>query len=252
MKKESKREELNDLYYILWLIKGDILTLEYEMSNNCIWENVSIIDLPGEKWKDIKGFEGQYRVSNMGRVKSLSRYVSRMRKDRDSSFETIDKILVPSIEGAGYHRIVIAYKTSFKLHRLVAEYFLKRNPKFNVVNHKNGVKKDNRASNLEWCTTSMNNKHAFKTGLKKSKFQMFGAGNPKSKPVCQYTKENVFIKQYPGQSEASRQTGISQSMIWCACNHVNRVKTAGGFIWKYAPGYGLGDKGASIHSKKKI
>lgn len=107
-----------------------------------------------EVWKDIKGFEGLYNVSNLGRVKSL--------KCREH------KILIPVTLSNGYY-IVTLYihgKRYIKLiHRLVSEAFVLNPDNLPCVNHINGIKTDNRAENLEWCTYKSNNIHAMKTGL---------------------------------------------------------------------------------------
>lgn len=82
-----------------------------------------------------------------------------------------NRFLKPYISDNGYERIRICYDGKFEswtVHRLVAMMFLDNAEGKNEVNHKNGIKTDNRVENLEWCTTSENQKHSWTMGLIKS------------------------------------------------------------------------------------
>jgi hypothetical protein len=111
------------------------------------------------------------------------------------------------------------------VHVLVALVFIPKPERWNKswqVNHKNGVKTDCRAENLEWVTPSENIQHAFKIGLNKNE-----------KPVEQIDlSTGKILKKFVSQMEAARQTGFNNSYISECCS--GRRKTCGGYIWRYA------------------
>ena len=112
-----------------------------------------------ERWEDIDGYDGIYKISDFGRVKS---FVSGVNK-------VCGKLLKPNIGERGYSYIMLykdGKKANIQIHRLVAIEFLENKEKKHQVNHKNGIKSDNRLENLEWCTQSENMKHSLNTGLK--------------------------------------------------------------------------------------
>lgn len=129
------------------------------------WENLSLKNIRGERWLPIKGFESRYKISNMGRVKSLEREVNRK---CDSVFMQKEIIKRQGFNKHGYlyvHLWVVKkgkYKT---MQRLVGEHFLENHNNFRQINHRWGIKTDNRALALEWSTPSNNLKHAYKYGL---------------------------------------------------------------------------------------
>lgn len=110
-----------------------------------------------EIWKDIKGYEGVYQISNLGRVKSLK-------------FKN-EKILKPNLTTSGYYSVHFMknrIKKPYTIHRLVARHFLNEIEKFEV-NHIDRNKLNNRYDNLEFISHSDNVKHTYLTGRKKQK-----------------------------------------------------------------------------------
>lgn len=121
--------------------------------------------ISGEIWSDIQGYEGHYQVSNLGRIKSLDRTVLRTNNSPQPRKGKILK-LTNSVKGYFQTQLCRGGKRKTKvLHRIIAETFLIRVKDHNEINHKNGIKNDNRIENLEWSTRSKNMKHAFHIGL---------------------------------------------------------------------------------------
>jgi hypothetical protein len=160
-----------------------------------------------EIWKDIEGFEGEYMISNLGRVKSLkSNIILRQFEYRGGYLEV--HLRKPKI------------KVHKKVHRLVAEAFLTNPNHYKEVNHKDENKKNNMVNNLEWCSRSYNNTY---------NNRHFKAGKGHWKAVKQYDKNNHFIAHYESQTAASLATGVKQGSIAdCIRGH---IKSAGGYIW---------------------
>ena len=116
-----------------------------------------------ERWKDIKGYEGIYQVSDHGRIKALARTWDQPRGRGIQKHET----MFLKINLAGRYPLIHLCKAgvikNYLIHRLVLNAFVGES---NLqCNHKNGIRHDNRLKNLEWVSQSENMKHAYKTGL---------------------------------------------------------------------------------------
>ena len=178
-----------------------------------------------ERWKDIEGYEGLYQVSNMGRVKSLSRF----HNNKTVGFMTKDIILSkrPNKE----YLCVALYKDKkrkdISIHRLVADAFLPKIDGKDWVNHKDGNKKNNCVQNLEWCTPKENVRHAFSNGLNHVER---GQSNKRSRKINQYTLDGKYVATWYGLGEIHRNLNINKGNV-DACLKGKR-KNAGGYTWK--------------------
>ena len=115
-----------------------------------------------EVWKDIKGYEGLYQVSNLGRARSLDRYV---RNGTSNKNIKRGKILKPCATRDGYLQLNLIKNKKKKVstvHRLVAKAFIVNFENKPCVNHIDGNKQNNNVENLEWVTYSENTIHAIK------------------------------------------------------------------------------------------
>lgn len=116
-----------------------------------------------EQWKDIKGHEGLYEVSNFGNVRSLDRVI---RAKHNGTMLRKGRILTPFYEEKkGYYQVSLSKdgkNKKHRVHRLVASAFLDNPHNYTDVNHKDEVKTNNNVDNLEWCTRKYNNNYGTK------------------------------------------------------------------------------------------
>ena len=153
----------------------------------------------------------------------------------------------------GYYQLGLSNKGQRKnvlVHRLVAIAFLPNPNNFPVVNHIDGVKTNDRVENLEWCSTSDNLKHAYKTGLKTKRFPKEAwekSMEAIKRPVEQYTLEGTFVRAWDSIVDAGRETNTNPSTISHVCKRL--LNTAGGYLWRYSDDvYGIEQALAKLKS----
>ncbi len=122
-----------------------------------------------ELWKDVIDYEGLYKVSNIGRVRSVERYVKQHRGQQLKK----GKILKLGIDRGGYVTVKLSKDNKGRrptVHRLVSQAFITNPDNKPEVNHIDGNKSNNHVYNLEWCTRSENMKHCWNIGNGKNQY----------------------------------------------------------------------------------
>jgi HNH endonuclease/NUMOD4 motif-containing protein len=161
---------------------------------------IELLNIEREQWQNIPGFDKCYFVSTHGNFKSIGREERNTRRICKRN----DRILTPKHEGNGYLQIglMVKYKqTRFLAHRLVAITFLVKPEGKDFVNHKNGIKDDNRIENLEWCTKSENAKHSFSIGTQCNKGEMH-PGHKLTKIQVEEIRSKYISRLYPSRKLA--------------------------------------------------
>ncbi len=181
-----------------------------------------------EIWKDIKGWEGVYQISNHGRLRSFKK-------------EPGGRILSIKNAKGDYLAVILQNKTRkrhVRIHVLVAEAFIPRPPDKKEVNHKDGNKQNNKVSNLEWVTPSENVRHAVKmnpgmvAGM--NRFNKY----IKTRPILQIDWHGRVVGKFNNCKEAGKATGVCSRNIHQVASHTEYKpgKTrsqAGGYRWRF-------------------
>lgn len=158
-----------------------------------------------EIWRDIKDYEGIYRISNLGNVYSVRR----------------DSLLKSGMSGNGYLSVILCTdgrRKHFKVHRLVAEAFIENKLNKPAVNHKDEDKHNNNVNNLEWVTTKENIN--------------YGTRNIRTSKRIKVIYQDDTYEIWESANVFAREFGVNQSNV-CAALH-GRIKTAYGMRFEYA------------------
>lgn len=180
-------------------------------------------EILNEKWMPVTDYEGAFKeshlVSNLGRVMTLTR--KGMKRQR---------VLRQYVDDHGYPRVKLSankYSRSQRVHRLVGLVFV-NNPRpdyYTQINHKKGIKIDNRSWELEWCDNDENIDHATKMGL-----MVKGRVPANARKVNQYSFEGVLLNTFKSVTEGARSVGGESGTI---CQALKNKSKSYGYIWAY-------------------
>ena len=174
-----------------------------------------------EEWKDVRGHEGFYQVSNMGRVKGVDRVV---RAKGSGTRQHYGQILATPVASNGYNIVTLYNNTgkriSASVHRTILDAFQPNDNPDLECNHINGNKNDNRIENLEWVTRSENKLHAFATGLQKPNAEQ------SKKPVI---RDDGVV--FSSVKEAGDSVGGYGQLVGLVCRGVRRKHKGHSFAY---------------------
>lgn len=193
---------------------------------------LSLNDFDGEKWKDLKGYEGVYQVSNYGRIKSLYRRYSNRAKDKDC-LRTRKEHILRCVYNKEKYLIVCLKKPNGKVsnprvHSLVAKTFIPNPYNKPQIDHIDTIKENNTTSNLRWCTAK-ENKHnpiSYKRHLdviQKTKV-----------PVVQLDSFGNYIQTFESMTAAANNIGKDVKTIFSS---INLNSLCCGYMFIYASDY---------------
>lgn len=169
-----------------------------------------------ETFLSVPGYEGLYEISNLGNVKSLRS----------------GKLLKQASNKDGYKMVSLTVKgksRGFSVHRLVALAFIPNPENLPEINHMDENPSNNCADNLEWCTRKYNLNYG---GYRERMSKTLLKDNVHRKSISAYDKKTlVYVKSYDSITEAEKELGLSKGAIGQALS--GKIKTSGGYIWKY-------------------
>ena len=175
-------------------------------------------------WIQVEGFEHCYEVSNDGEVRSLH---------KNGWKYPNPVILRPHILAKGGYCQVKLYKKTKPynklIHVLVAKAFIPNAENKKEVNHKNGIKNDNRVENLEWCTPEENAEHSINV-LGNRHFKCFGPQHNTAKVILKYSLNGEFVKKFGCLNDAIADVGLKSATFR---RRISMNEPARGYFYKY-------------------
>mgnify|MGYP002616187008 FL=1 len=194
--------------------------------------------MENEIWKDVKGYEGYYQVSNMGRVKSM-----RVLKTPKNGVKCRKNTFLSTKTSHDKQYILVALcrdgeRKQVQVHRLVAEAFIPNPKNLPFVNHKDENPSNNCADNLEWCTHEYNLQYSMERNGRTKGRETTTHPHNQAVPVVAYTFEGEIVARFDSVWEAAekfKNKGVDgrglRNRIRSCCS--GKIPSTCGFIWKY-------------------
>lgn len=203
--------------------------IHYIMRKYNITRSTEVQDLENEIWKDVDGYEGYYQVSNLGRVKSLPRWII-YSDGRHYFYDGV--ILKIKHDHGGYCCVELTINSNLrthKVHRLVAHAFIPNPQNLPEINHKDENKDNNCVENLEWCDNNYNNHYGTRLDrIHKIIIEKHG------RPVV-FTKNNTGEKfYYPAINIGAKDLNLDIRTVQRCLNKEPKFKTIKGYTVEYA------------------
>ena len=188
-----------------------------------------------EEWRSVKGYEGFYEVSDMGRVRSLPRVIERVQ----GSYLKNGQIMKQREDQHGYYQIILSLgenKRHAKVHRLVAEAFIENPEGKKEVNHIDNNPKNNMVENLEWCTHRENMEWMHKNGrAKRTEVWLKNLHESQKKTYKAVIGTNIETGEEIRFSNLNgvKRLGFSPSCVCRCCKGKQGVTQHKGYRWSY-------------------
>lgn len=186
-----------------------------------------------EEWRDVVGYEGLYEVSNLGRVRGVERHYYRQ-DSRGVSYPVVvrARMLNQTENSNGYYRVSLSRDNHVKqafVHRLVAMAFVENPDNLPVIDHIDGDRHNNDASNLRWCTQGDNLHYTYQNGRE----MVFAREHIRKRQVHAVSRPVIRSdgKEFPSVVAASRALGLTDAAVSHVVN--GRAKTAGGYSFTF-------------------
>lgn len=192
-----------------------------------IYKNLSLEDLPNEEWRDVVGYEGLYKVSNLGRVKSVVRKHSKTKNQHTNN----SRIIKQQLGNSGYLSVHVSAngkRALLLVHRQVCLAFCDNKENLPCVNHKDENKLNNMVENLEFCTHKYNSNY----GTRNDRILATLKSNSKySKKVFQYTKKAELVREWDNIHEISESKTIRHVIYKCC---IRKRNSGYGYLWRFS------------------
>ena len=195
----------------------------------CFMERATLTTAAVEEWRPVVGYEGLYEVSNLGRVRSLDRYIDSVNVFGEP-YKRFSKgrVLKLLYDDKGYQRITLYNGITDKqklVHRLVAQAYIPNKDNLPEVNHKDQNPANNCVDNLEWCDRIYN------VNYSDARERQWRAV---SRPIEQLTMDGQHIAYYLGIKTICRKLNMCRNTIQRCLHGRKRHKSAYGYLWRFA------------------